>query len=82
MCLTGVAQRCMHGVTRVCPKVHKNAYLCVCVCVGVCVCVWGGGAFVCVCVCVCVCVHVCVCVGSLLLGNPNFKDPYLLAQVV
>ena len=30
----------------------------------------------------CVCVCVCVCVCSLLLGNPNFKDPYLLAQVV
>ena len=24
---------------------------------------------------------VCVCVCSLLLGNPNFKDPYLLALV-
>ena len=30
----------------------------------------------------CVCVCVCVCVCSLLLGNPNFKDPYLLAQLV
>ena len=28
-------------------------------------------------VCVCVCVRVCAC--SLLLGNPNFKDPYFLA---
>ena len=27
-------------------------------------------------------VCVCVCVCSLLLSNPNFKDPYLLAQVV
>ena len=44
-------------------------------------------------VCVCTClgrintkqsciVCVCVCVCSLLLGNPNLKDPYLLAQVV
>ena len=32
--------------------------------------------------CVCVCVWVGGCVCSLLLGNPNFKDPYLLAQVV
>ena len=29
------------------------------------------------CMCVCERMHVC----SLLLGNPNFKDPYLLAQV-
>ena len=36
--------------------------------------------FVCVCVCVCLCLCLCGC--SLLLGNPNFKDPYLLAQVV
>ena len=33
-----------------------------------------GYVYVCLCVCVCVC--------SLLRGNPNFKDPYLLAQVV
>ena len=30
----------------------------------------------------CVCACVCVCICSLLLGNPNFKDPYLIAQVV
>ena len=33
--------------------------------------------------CMCVCVthspHLLMCVCSLLLGNPNFKDPYLLA---
>ena len=34
------------------------------------------------CVSVGKCVCVCVCVCSLLLGNPNFKDKYLLAQVV
>ena len=28
------------------------------------------------------CMCVCVCVCSLLLGNPIFKDPYLLARVV
>ena len=38
---------------------------------------------VCVCVCVLpVCVHVCVCLCRLLLGNLNFEEPYLLAQVV
>ena len=26
--------------------------------------------------------YTCVCVCSLLLGNPNFKGPYLLARVV
>ena len=31
--------------------------------------------FVCVCLCACACVHA---FCSLLLGNPNFKDPYLL----
>ena len=45
--------------------------VCVCVCVGgwmdVGVCMYG-------CMCMCVC--------SLLLGNPSFKDPCLLAQVV
>ena len=30
------------------------------------------------CAFVCVCTHIC----SLLLGNPNFKDPYLIAQTV
>ena len=31
----------------------------------------------CVCVCVCVRAYSCVCVGSLLLGNPNFKATYV-----
>ena len=34
------------------------------------------------CACGCECVHVYVCVCSLLLGNPNFKYPYLLPRVV
>ena len=33
----------------------------------------------CVCVCVSQCVYVCSL--DLLLGNPNFKDPYLIAQL-
>ena len=51
--------------------IHK-----LCMCVHACVHV---AVLACVCVCVyIVCVHKC----SLLLGNLNFKNPYLLAQVV
>ena len=56
--------------------------MCECVYVGVCMCV---------CVHTCILNHVyvqertyvcmCVCICSLLLGNSNFKDPYLLAQL-
>ena len=35
------------------------------------------GSRKCVCGCVRVGICVCVCVCSLLLGNPNFKDPYI-----
>ena len=45
----------------------------------VCVCVWvGGWVRACVRVCACACMHAC----SLLFGNPNLKDPCLVAQVV
>ena len=59
------------AVVSACMDVH--VYMCVCVLVCL---------HVCVCVCMCACVRVRVCVCSLLLGNPKFKDPYLLAQVV
>ena len=79
--------RCMHGVTRVCPKVHKNAYLCVYVCVWAYVCVCGGGGacvgvcgcvWVCVCGCVCVCACVCVCLESVT-WLPKFQRPISLS---
>ena len=62
------------AVVSACMDVHV-LYMCVCVLVCLHVC-----ARVCMCACVRVRVRVCVC--SLLLGNPKFKDPYLLAQVV
>ena len=40
------------------------------------------GVYMCVRVRMCACVLAGIYVRSLLLGNPNFKDPYLLARVV